>query len=140
MAAPIIPLDGFRFFTKGNSVHPSVAFQYVQDSGIVWQDDNVPPNTYTGAFRPMNTNDMGNMGGVFNAFITGVIPNAVGVIPAGALTWSTLVQQGVLTFNGVNIFATGTLIKGGGYGGKTLATNINYSGNANCNAIVTYEV
>lgn len=55
----LVPPNGFRYFSRGiGSNHASPAFQYVQDSGIVWQDDT--GFIYTGAWRPVLNTDLGS--------------------------------------------------------------------------------
>lgn len=63
---------------------------------------------------------------------------ADGTIPAGVLGWSFTAVSGTVTLNGSGTLPLGATLRGGGYGGKTLATEIPYTITAG-SALVSYD-
>lgn len=54
---PLIPSDGARFFSKlFGTQHGAPSFNYIHESGVVWQDDT--GSVRTGAFRPLTPVDL----------------------------------------------------------------------------------
>jgi hypothetical protein len=57
--ATVIPSTGFRYYGKlYNTHHGAPAFQYIYDSGVVWQNDN--GQLVTGGERPVTPDDLGS--------------------------------------------------------------------------------
>lgn len=141
----ITPNSGARFFTQGyGNQHAAPAFQYLFDSGIVWNETN--GTLRTGAMRPVTPSDFANVTisglsftgqlaiddqigitGVVNvtgvtntgsySFVSSGITGSQGFIPVGAMSWSAYVESGNASINGIT-YNTFESIMGGGYDGQ----------------------
>ncbi len=117
----VIPSDGFRYYSKlYNTQHGSPAFQYIYDSGVVWQND--AGQLITGAARPVVPGDLASSttidvsGGlsvsVGNVAVTGgqiSVINSV-LVTSGVATILSLPTQNVAVTGGsIQTIVTGAV-------------------------------
>ncbi len=108
----VIPSDGFRYYGKlYNTNHGAPAFQYIYDSGIVWQND--VGQLVTGAARPVIPSDLSS---TTNIDVSGGLSVSVGNV---AVTGGNIsINNSILPFSGViqggnlrAVYVTGQVIQ-----------------------------
>lgn len=127
-----------RFRTFGDTFGKGApAFLHVADTGVVFT--NADGLSQTGAWRAATPSDIAGAGGSYNSVMTGIYGTTnIGVIPAGALSWSVALQGGLISVNGAVFGATGSILQGGGKGGR-LSSPIPY-GCTGCYATIVYDI
>ena len=127
-----------RFRTFGDTFGKGApAFLHVADTGVVFT--NADGQAQTGAWRAATPADMLGGASSYSSVLTGINgTTSFGTIPAGALSWSVALQGGVISVNGALFGATGSILDGGGKGGR-LASPISY-GCTGCYATIAYDV
>jgi len=127
-----------RFRTFGDTFGKGApAFIHVADTGVVFT--NGDGQLQTGAWRAATPSDIAGAGGSYNSVLSGIFGTTnSGNIPAGALSWSISLQGGLISVNSAIFGATGSILQGGGKGGR-LASPIPY-GCTGCYAVIAYDI
>jgi len=98
----VIPSDGFRYYGKlYNTNHGAPAFQYIYDSGVVWQND--AGQLITGAERPVVPTDLAaniNLSGI-SLSVGAVNLTGVNVVTLTGNTPVSLVNTAPIPVSGV---------------------------------------